>query len=118
MTTSSTPGDGHCLKTYTEQDDGAALALAPGAAFQIRLPENPMAGYRWFLGEWDRTILELTHDQFHPPGAAGYGAGGEHQWVFAARAPGRTSVQLIYRRRWEADTPARTFTLRISVSTP
>lgn len=103
------------LTIYTDQDNGAAISLTPGGSFEVRLSENPTTGYRWRLAQWDPSILELTRDEFHPGDVARAGAGGEHRWAFVARAPGRSSLQLASRRR-ESATPAKTFSLDVSVA--
>jgi len=109
--------DGERLRAYTEQDDGASISLSPGEVFEVRLAENPTTGYRWYLGEWDRSVLELARDEFRPPGTPRPGAGGEHVWEFAARAPGQCALRFAYRRGWESATPAKAFRLDVSVKT-
>jgi predicted secreted protein len=104
------------VRTYNDQDDGASVSLTPGDAFQVRLSENPTTGYRWQLVDWDRSILDVTRDEFQPPGTSRHGAGGEHLWEFVARASGQSLLQLAYRRPWEAATPSRSFSLRVSVT--
>lgn len=104
------------MRTYSDQDDGTSVSLMPGEAFQVRLAENPTTGYRWHLVDWDRSILDVTFDEFHPPGTSSYGAGGEHLWEFVALAPGQSLLQLAYRRPWEAATPGRSFSLRVAVT--
>jgi inhibitor of cysteine peptidase len=104
------------MTTYTDRDDGRSISLTPGEGFEIRLSENPTTGYRWQLDEWERAILELTRDEFHPPDLAPYGAGGEHGWRFVARAPGQTSLHLAYRRGQGSGAPARTFSLDVAVT--
>jgi inhibitor of cysteine peptidase len=105
--------------TYTERDNGASVALAPGDAFEVRLAETPTTGYHWYLAAWDRAILTVRRDEFHPPATLRPGAGGEHVREFVARAPGTLSLHLAYRRRWRSGAPAKTFSLDISVtSTP
>jgi inhibitor of cysteine peptidase len=102
--------------TYTDQDNDASVSLRSGEAFAVRLTENPTTGYRWDLADCDQSILEVARDEFHPPDAARYGAGGEHLWEFVARAPGHCVLRLVYRRRWESAGPARTFSLDVSVT--
>jgi len=104
------------LTSYTEQDNGASVSASLGESFELRLAENPTTGYRWHIAEWDRSILEVTRDEFHPPDTPQAGAGGEHVWEFAARAPGSLSLRLAYRRRGGSASPAKEFSLNISVS--
>jgi len=104
------------MRIYTDQDDGASVSLRSGETLEICLSENPTAGYRWQADDWDRSVLDMRRDEFHPPGTSEHGAGGEHLWEFAARAPGKTSLRLAYGRSWESGPPARRFSLDVSVS--
>ena len=104
------------MKIYSDQDDGTSVSLTPGDVFQVSLTENPTTGYRWRLIDWDRSILDVTRDEFQTPGTSSYGAGGEHLWEFIARAPGQGFLQWAYLRRWEPATPTRSFSLRVSVT--
>jgi predicted secreted protein len=82
----------------------------------VRLTENPTTGYRWHLAHCDRSILEVTRDEFGAPDPAQHGAGGEHVWEVVARALGHSTFQVVYRRRWESAVPAKTFSLDVSVT--
>ena len=45
------------------------------------------------------------------------GSGGTHQFRFAARAPGRTTIALKLRRAWASDEPpVQTFSVEVNVS--
>jgi predicted secreted protein len=104
------------MRIYTDRDDGASISLRCGEMFEIRLSENPTAGFRWQVDDWDRAVLDIRRDEFRPPGTSEHGAGGEHRWEFAALAPGKISLRLAYGRSWESGSPARTFSLNVSVS--
>jgi predicted secreted protein len=104
------------VTTYTERDDGTFVSLTRGEAFEVRLAENPTTGYRWHVAEWDRAVLEVARDAFHPPSTLRPGAGGAHVWEFVARAPGSLALSLAYRRRGGSAAPAKTFSMPIAVS--
>ena len=108
--------DGTRLTTYTAQDAGASIELTPGAEFEVRLDENPTTGYRWRAGDWDQSIVDVTHEEFRPAERSGTGAGGEHVWQLQARAPGKTVVRLTYGRGWESGAAAREFSLTVTVA--
>jgi inhibitor of cysteine peptidase len=102
--------------TYTEQDNGASVALRSGETFAVRLRENPTTGTRWTLADCSPSVLAVTRNDYHPPDTAVYGAGGEHVWEFVARAPGQCALRLVEHRRWEGGPPVQTFSLDVSVS--
>ncbi len=104
------------MTIYTEGDAGALVSLHPGESFDVRLPENPTTGYRWRIAEWDAAQLEVIRDEFRAPSTPVPGAGGEHDWVFRARASGTSLLRIVYARGWQSASPARTFTLNISIS--
>jgi inhibitor of cysteine peptidase len=104
------------LDIFTANDNGAAITLTVGASFTVRLPENPTTGYRWRIDAWDQTLLERARDEFISPATVVPGAGGEHIWEFGARAPGETTLTLMYERIWENNPPASVFSLAVSVA--
>ena len=104
------------MTTYTARDAGASIELTPGAVFEVRLDENPTTGYRWRAGDWDRSIVDVTHEEFRPADHSVAGGGGEHVWQFTARAPGRCVVRLTYGRGWESGAAASEFALTVTVS--
>ena len=86
-----------------------------GETFEVRLPDNPTTGYRWRLAEWDHGVLEAVRDAFTAPTAPQLGAGGEHVWEIATRASGQSPLVFALGRGWESASPARTFSLKVSV---
>jgi len=84
----------------------AAIKVAAGAAFTIRLPSNPTTGYQWRLADLpgDAPARLLEH-RFDPPAVTRIGAGGHEQWIFEAMQAGAMEVPLTYLRSWEPDKP-------------
>jgi inhibitor of cysteine peptidase len=100
---------------YSERDAGAQVALHCGESFEVRLPENPTTGYQWRLSEVDVAKLEVIRDEFHAPTSPATGASGQHVWVFLAQASGASVLRITYLRRWQSASPAKTFTLDVSI---
>ena len=92
----------------------AAFMAAPGERFDIRLDANPSTGFQWDIGTpLDEKIVRLVGSDFQrapaPAPASGaesaplVGQGGVETWRFEAVGPGRTTIELVYRRPWEND---------------
>jgi predicted secreted protein len=58
-------------------------------------------------------VCKLLSDSF-TAGLDAPGQSGVHRWTFQAVAAGTASIRMIYRRAWETDEAARTFTLDVS----
>lgn len=104
------------MRTYTETDDGTTVSLVVGEQFEARLAENTSTGHRWQLVDIDLDVIEVIRDEPIPPATAVPGASGAHVWIFRARAPGQAPLALAYRRSWESDAPAQTFSLDVRVT--
>ena len=100
----------------------ASFLVRPGDQFDVRLEANPSTGYRWDLGRpLDESIVKLVGSDYQREpapagGAAPVGQAGLETWRFEAVAPGRTMVELVYRRPWEtASAPARVVLYSVEV---
>ena len=93
----------------------ATLPARVGGAFEVRLPENPTTGFRWAVIQDGRPGCRATGDAYQPNGARP-GAGGEHRWMFEATKPGRSRIELVYRRAWDSPSDdSRKFEITIYV---
>ena len=93
--------------------DGQLIEMPLGETLELRLPENPVTGFRWHLQSSGEPILTLVADSFEP-GDGTPGQGGIHWWRFQSVKTGTASVQLYYRRRWEQSAKsAQTFKLQV-----
>ena len=86
-----------------------------GQSLEIRLEENPTSGYRWHVVQAGEPVCKTVSDSF-APGIGAPGQPGVHRWTFQTVAAGTASIRLIYRRAWETNEAARTFTLDLRVS--
>lgn len=99
-----------------EQSDGQTVELRVGQQLEVRLAENRTTGFRWQLLNDGKPVCALVSSSFESP-AGVPGAGGTAHWLFQAAEAGAGTIELAYRRPWEAQaTPAQTFRVRISVS--
>lgn len=99
----------------TESDNGRTIRARVGDSIALRLPEVAGSGYTWSPISFDDKILELTGSTTEPAGALG--GSGLHDFTFRAASPGTTSLQLAYRRSWEASTgQEQSFSVTIEVA--
>ena len=101
---------------YDERSNGQEIRAKPGEEFEVALPEIRTAGYRWVTTEKGGSTLELL-SQTTVPNTRTVGGSGHHIWRFRATSPGETTLTFEYSRPWEkSEKPARTFTLKVRVS--
>jgi inhibitor of cysteine peptidase len=99
-----------------EQDAGRTIELQPGDHLRVMLVGNPSTGYEWLRVDQDTTVLKDAGDPDFKADAAMPGSPGMVTLMFDADAPGQAALTLHYRRSWEPDPPAETFTVTVQVS--
>ena len=87
----------------TEADAGRTVEVAPGAAVQLRLAENPTTGYRWTLIVTPAGCLQATADTFERPDTAAVGTGGVRVVDIKTSDAPHCELGLAYRRPWESE---------------
>ena len=101
----------------TSSNNGKSLDVRVGDEILVSLAENPTTGYRWELEPADGRVLGSEGDTYEMAADPAIGSGGTHQFRFAARAPGRTTIALKLRRAWASDEPpVQTFSVEVNVS--
>ena len=98
----------------TEKDNGKSVQRMIGQTLAIQLPSNPSTGYTWEVQRLKGPILEGGR-RYIPAGSHTPGAGGVESMEFHAQETGTEAITLYYRRSWEHDPPARTFTLTVKI---
>jgi inhibitor of cysteine peptidase len=103
-----------------ERDNGSQVELTPGQDLTITLESNPSTGHGWEVVELDESILRQVGEADYAPAGPGQpplpGQGGHETLHFEAVGPGRTTLQLAYRRAWEKEVePQKTYTLHVLV---
>jgi len=100
----------------TEKDSGSTQTLVVGQEMNISLESNPTTGYQWAVdGKLPSQLTEVGAPAYKA-GSSAMGAGGTETWAFKATSPGTGTLNLKYWRSFEpTSTPAKTFTINISV---
>ena len=103
----------------TQADNGATRTAPVGRQIVIRLAGNPTTGYQWQLQGISGPAVKADGPITYKGGRPGVmGAGGMYTIPLKAVAAGTAKVTLIYVRPWQADKPARTFSVTIIVKAP
>ena len=106
---------GETMLTLDENSNGQTVEADLGQEVEIRLPENPTAGFRWRIAQGGEPVCTLLSDWFDP-GLDAPGQAGIHSWKFKAIAEGTGAIKLIYRRSWQDNTAeTRSFALSLKV---
>ena len=93
-------------------DDRRALAVCTGQELELRLVENPTAGFRWRTIEPGEPVCTLVDHHFEAGSQPG--EPGVHLWRFKTIAAGCATIELDYRRAWDAEgAEARVFRLEV-----
>ena len=72
----------------TEQDNQQTLDVVVGASITLRLPENPVTGYRWTIDSLDAAPLSLQDSEFIQASTSNLGAAGTRTITLIATRPG------------------------------
>jgi inhibitor of cysteine peptidase len=98
---------------YTEGDDGHEIEVRVGDTFEVSLPEIRTSGFSWSIKSGGAPVCSMAADVFGSKSAMP-GESGAHRWSFKVDAPGTATIEMIYRRPWDAKSPpARTYSLRV-----
>ena len=105
---------------HITQIDGRAASstveLNVGDQLAVMLKGNPTTGYLWETHAVDGAVLQPVGEADFSPDSEAMGAGGQVTLHFIALSPGQTTLQLVYHRSWEKDTPpAQTFEVDVTV---
>lgn len=88
-----------------KEQNGSQVKLKIGDELAISLHGNPTTGYMWEVDRVDAAILQQAAPaEFHPQSEL-LGAPGVIILYFKAVHAGETSLELVYRRGWEKNTP-------------
>ncbi len=96
------------------------IEVKRGSQLKINIASNPTTGYSWEIEDFKPSLLEFTERAFASESAgAGEkkrpGSGGTEIFTFRAKKAGDCSVVFWYKRPWENNEPAKTYTLTVQV---
>jgi predicted secreted protein len=96
-----------------EASNGRTVELHAGQQLEIRLAENRTTGFQWTLvSDGKPACTQVSHSYESSNGPPG--AGGTAHWLWEAATGGAGTIQLAYRRKWEAEKPPiRTFKVQV-----
>jgi inhibitor of cysteine peptidase len=93
--------------------NGREVVVTKPDTFELSLAENPTTGYRWEFKSSGAPVCRLVSTEFDAS-SGGVGSGGTRRWRFQVTGTGVATIELAYRRVFEADKPpARTFELTL-----
>jgi predicted secreted protein len=103
----------------TGQENGRHVQLK-GQVLALSLESNPSTGYSWLVRGVDRTVLRQVGGEDWSSASPGLlGAPGTQTLRFAGVGRGRTTLDLVYARPWQAGaTAARSFSIQVDVAEP
>lgn len=83
---------------------GTRQSLTVGDVLELRLPGNPTTGYTWQATAVPFQLRQQG-EPVHRSDSQMLGAGGVTSFLFCATTPGDATLELVYRRPWEQNTP-------------
>jgi len=111
------------VRTVTDTDNGATIALGRHDVLEVILPGNPTTGYSWQTVNVNSWVLAPLKRPVYTPDSSGtneaprIGAGGTFRMTYEVVGKGTTPLELSYTRPWEPETnPNKTFKLTVSVA--
>lgn len=84
--------------------EGEDIDVNVGQWFAIELSTNPTTGYDW-EADFDGEMLKLEKQEYVPTGEQ-IGSGGVVQFFFRAKKAGETTVDMVYKRVGDEQSPA------------
>jgi inhibitor of cysteine peptidase len=95
-----------CASNITLDDTacGTRQSLTVGDVLELRLPGNPTTGYTWQVTALP-SQLQQQGLPVHRRDSQMLGAGGVTSFIFSTTTPGDATLELVYRRPWEQNTP-------------
>ena len=106
------------IKMFVWEDNDKEFELSVGEKFQVTLDENPTTGFEWEIHKPGKPCIVLLSEKSVPPpkDPQVVGRGGTKIFTFKAEKPGRTELELRYRRPWEdEDKFSKSFRLSLKI---
>ena len=99
--------------------NGGSAELKVDQLLEVKLEGNPTTGSSWEVKTSGEPAVRLQGEPVYAqtsPGSTVVGAGGTFTFTFVGAQPGTSTIELVYHRPWETDTPPlETFVLEVTV---
>ncbi|MDZ7741184.1 MAG: protease inhibitor I42 family protein [Bacteroidota bacterium] len=103
-----------CSNPFTMRDSGRTVEFSLNAQFQVDLTGNPSTGYIWQVSQYDDHVIRQIGEPKFEVKDKKIGSPGVYTFTFETIAPGQTTLELVYTRKFEPGTEAaKTFKLDI-----
>lgn len=102
----------------TKDQNGQNITVHVNETFQVSLEGNPTTGFSWETSKLDETLLAQQGEPVYTQQTSNklVGSGGTYLFTFKAVQTGDATLNLVYHRSWEKDTPpADTFQATIHI---
>lgn len=103
---------------FTTEQSGEKTKLSVGDTLNLLLAANATTGYAWAITNMDSTILQKEEAKYYADKVEPkvVGSGGNQWFAFKATGNGNTTLKLVYKRPWEANTATgKVFELEVVV---
>jgi inhibitor of cysteine peptidase len=102
-----------------KDSNGGSATLKRDQILEVKLEGNPTTGYSWEVKTSGEPVVRLQGEPVYAQTSAGstvVGSGGTFTFTFVGAEPGTSTIELVYHRPWETDTPPlETFVLEVTV---
>ncbi len=103
-----------CSNPFTMRDSGRTVEFSLNAQFQIDLVGNPSTGYTWEVSQYDEHVIRMIGEPKFEVEDKKIGSPGVYTFTFETIAPGQTTLEMVYKRKFETGSEAtKTFKLDI-----
>ncbi|NLH47795.1 MAG: protease inhibitor I42 family protein [Myxococcales bacterium] len=102
--------------SWDETNDGKTVSLQAGRSATLTLTMAAGTGYKWELAPVDAAVLAVAGPEIEPSkDPLLMGGPVKMRWTLTAKGAGEVELKARLIRSWQADQPAKTVTIRVTV---
>jgi inhibitor of cysteine peptidase len=103
--------------TLTTEDNGKNICISIGDLITIKIPENPVDGYKWEVDQYDEKMLQSIGSTFSQLINCESSKAGIRSVSFTAQSAGLSQIDLKHWRNWEGQASVNNqFKITVSIS--
>jgi len=87
--------------TLTPEDNGKNIRISNGDSIIIKIPENPVDGYKWEIDDFDGQMFQPKSSSFSQLINSEKSRAGIRSVSFTAQSTGISDISLKHWREWE-----------------